>query len=184
MLIKAALNKDGSRLILKNPVNTGRIRTMLEIFPEARFVFIMRNPVTAYLSSKKFFTRLFPTLNLEDFSEDDIKQMIVYDYTQLMSDYLAEKALIPKGQLVEVIFEEFESDPLPHIKKIYDTLRLDGYDEAKARFTQYIDDQKDHRMHRYQIKKTELEMVLNKLDFAMKFWKYKHPDNVDVVDQT
>ena len=181
MVIKANLNRKGSRVVLKNPVNTGRTKTLLEIFPDAKFIFIMRNPVTTYLSSKKFFTRLFPTLNLEQFSEEEIKEMILYDYDRIMKDYLADKTHIPEDQLLEINFEEFESEPIRYLNKIYQNLHIEGFEGAQPCFLKYIEEQKSHKMYRYQMDKEEFALVVNKLDFAMKNWNYNVPENVDVV---
>ena len=181
MVMKALHNQKGKQIVLKNPVNTGRVKTLIEIYPDAKFVFIMRNPVTTYLSSKKFFTRLFPTLNLEEFSEEEIKEMILYNYDKIMKHYLADKELVPENQLVEIKFEEFESDPLKYLELIYRSLNIENFSEARNRFIEYVEDQKSHKMHRYKMEEAELNTVLDKFDFAMKEWDYKVPDNVDVI---
>jgi hypothetical protein len=180
MVMKALHNQKGQRVVLKNPVNTGRVKTLIEIYPDAKFVFIMRNPVTTYLSSKKFFTRLFPTLNLEEFTEEEIKEMILYNYERIMKDYLAEKELIPEKQLIEIKFEEFESDPVKYLELIYKKLKIEDFEEARLRFAEYVEDQKSHKMHRYKMDEAELNTVLDRFDFAMKKWDYNIPGNVDV----
>jgi len=50
--------KDSRRLILKSPPHSCRIPTLLELFPEACFVHIMRNPYRVFPSTVKLWERL------------------------------------------------------------------------------------------------------------------------------
>ena len=43
-LKKVAYYHKGKRLVLKNPANTARIKLLFEMFPEAKFIHIYRNP--------------------------------------------------------------------------------------------------------------------------------------------
>ncbi len=119
MVVKAAINTKGNRMILKNPVNTGRINRLIQIFPEARFIFMIRNPITVYLSSVKFFTQLFPTLNLEVYTRKDISEMVLDIYSKLLHDYLDLKEIIHPERLIEIRYEEFKSKPLTVLSDLY-----------------------------------------------------------------
>lgn len=45
-------------LILKSPAHTARLKLLHELFPQARFVHISRNPYEIYQSTKKLFRDL------------------------------------------------------------------------------------------------------------------------------
>jgi len=47
--------REKSYLVVKNPVNTGRLGVLCELYPEGRFLHIYRNPYVVFLSTKKFF---------------------------------------------------------------------------------------------------------------------------------
>jgi len=51
-------------LLSKDP-DTGIVSTYHAVFPDSDFIFMIRNPVIVYLSTKRFFTQLFPTISLE-----------------------------------------------------------------------------------------------------------------------
>ena len=40
-----------NRLLLKSPCHTGRIRHLLQLYPNAQFVFVHRHPIDVFLSS-------------------------------------------------------------------------------------------------------------------------------------
>jgi omega-hydroxy-beta-dihydromenaquinone-9 sulfotransferase len=178
---RAVMNSTGSRPVLKNPVNTGRIRNLTRIFPDASYIFIMRNPIITYLSSKKFFSQLYPTVNLEEFSTDEIVEMVLEIYVNLLSDYLRDRELIEPKRLLEIRYEEFELNPLEYLQQIYSRFGFNDFDKALPAFTAYLLTQKDHKMNGYKIKRKELDLVLEKLGFAMKHWNYEIPDDLVII---
>ena len=60
-------------------------------------------------------------------------------YAQLMQKLLADRPLIPEGNLVEVRFEDLETKPLDVLRTIYETLGLPGFAEAEPRFRSYLE---------------------------------------------
>src|SRR5207249_345241 len=52
------LQHGGRRLILKSPPHTCRIRTLLELFPDARFIHIIRDPYVLYASTRRLWQTL------------------------------------------------------------------------------------------------------------------------------
>lgn len=159
LLAKAVLNTGGSRLIVKNPANTGRIKMLLEMFPEARFIHIHRHPVEVFLSTRKFFTELFPSVWLKRVNEDFIDSLILDIYEKLYTDYFATRELIPKGNLYELPFSELETDPIKHLKRIYDQLKLGDFTAQKEKFIAYLTTVKSHRKSTYQITPEVFESV-------------------------
>ena len=59
-LKKITMYHHGKQLVLKNQDNTGKIPQLLEMFPNAKFVYCYRNPYDLYMSMKKFMTKVIP----------------------------------------------------------------------------------------------------------------------------
>jgi hypothetical protein len=184
LVTKALLNTGGSRAILKNPVNTARMLRLKEIFPKARFIHIIRNPVIVYLSTKKFFTQLFPTLQLEPFSEEDISRMILDIYRNLMQDYLEDKEQLDPGLLIEIKFDELVEKPLEKLEIIYATFNYSHFQELKPVFEDYLASIQGHEIDDYTIEKAELDRVMEHVGFAMEHWNYSLPDNLEIMDRS
>ena len=51
MLRKLSLRCGGRRLLLKSPVHTARVPLLLQLFPEAQFVYIHRDPLAVLQSA-------------------------------------------------------------------------------------------------------------------------------------
>ena len=98
----------GRRLVLKNPANTGRIRALLNLFPDAKFIHIYRNPYDVFLSTVWLQRSVIPRSQVQDISPDTVEAHVLRFYIQLQQKYLAEKDLIPAGSLAEVRFEDWK----------------------------------------------------------------------------
>ncbi len=57
---KAMKNTDGVRFISKNPCNIFRIKTLMELYPDARFIFMYRNPYSVVESLYRFANEVLP----------------------------------------------------------------------------------------------------------------------------
>lgn len=182
LVIRALISTSGKRIVLKNPVNTGRVKTLLEMYPEARFIFLHRNPVTTYLSSTKFFSNLFPTVNLQKFSNASIKEMVVENYEKIIGDYLQQRALIPKENLIEIGYEELGKDPVAAVKMIYSYFGIKGYDEAEPALKAYVSTQKSHKIGKYRMGRDEVDNIREKFDFSFKEWNYQMPASVIIKE--
>jgi hypothetical protein len=182
LIIKALMNAGGSRIVLKNPANTGRMLHLLEIFPGARFVHIIRNPVIVYLSTKKFLTQLYPTVQLEPFTEEDISEMVLETYGTLMRDYLEDVQMVDPEWLLEIRYEELVENPMDSLEQVYKEFNFSNLQELKPVFESYLGSIGDHKIDSYTMDKEELDRVLEHVDFAMKHWNYDMPDNLKIID--
>ena len=181
LIIKAKVNTQGKNVILKNPVNTGRIEKILEIYPKARFIHIYRNPVVVYLSTKKFFQELIPTLQLQKTSPEQIQEMIFDLYTKLMQAYFEQKFLIPKEQLIEISFESFEGDPLKYLKDIYRQLEIGDWQQAAPHFETYLQDLGSYQRNVYRISQEELDRIKKDWQFAFDKLGYEVPESLEII---
>lgn len=119
-------------LILKSPPNTARIRLLLEMFPDAKFVHIYRNPYTVFQSTKYLQQTLVWSVTLQQvLLEREIEEKIIADYNIMYDAFFEDIPLIPAGNLHHVCFEELEKNPLEEVQKIYTGLGLLAFDKVK-----------------------------------------------------
>ena len=97
-MIKISLwNTGGEQFLSKNPPHTGRVRELVKMFPNAKFIYPMRNPYTVFESTRSFFTNTIQPLKLEEMSDAAIEENILSVYKKLHDQYRADKHLIPRG---------------------------------------------------------------------------------------
>jgi hypothetical protein len=123
--IKRTLIREGKYwFVSKNPPNTARIKLLLELFPDARFVYIHRNPYEVFVSSQRFFKAISGPLRLQDISDDAFNNHILKAYCALYDAYQEQKRLIPKNRLVEIGYEQFIQNEESYLRFIYAQLEI------------------------------------------------------------
>ncbi len=131
-LIKISLwNTKGEQFLSKNPPHTGKIKEILEMFPNAKFIYLIRNPYTVFESTRSFFNNTIIPLQLQKISPEEMEKNILEVYSRLYHTYEEEKKLIPEGNLIEIKFEDFEANALEITEKIYKTLSIPGFEQAR-----------------------------------------------------
>jgi len=173
ILRKATLQAGGKRLVLKNPAHSARIRALLELFPEARFIHMCRNPYDLFLSTKKLWQVVLPRSQLQAIGPEEIDRLILQFFVQLVQRYLADRELIPPGNLVEVRFEDLEADPLAEVSRVYDTLGLPGFVSAEPRIRAYLDSVAGYQKNSYELTADVIEQVNRHWSFAFDVWGYR-----------
>lgn len=158
--------------VSKNPPNTGRIKQLLEMFPNAKFIYIYRNPMMVYQSTVQFFAGTLPPLQMQKILPEELDELVFGFYENLIRDYEVQKELIPEGHLTEIRYEDFVKDPLTKIESIYSSLDLPGFDKALPSFTAYIDAQKKFTKSKRQFTDIEKDKIMKRLDFAMALYGY------------
>jgi hypothetical protein len=117
--------------VLKTPPHTDRIPILLEIFPDAKFIFIHRDPYMVFKSTIHIRKKLFFENGLGKPYFEGIEEEILRPYLQLFETYKDTKHLIPDGNLHEVGFEDLEADPLGQMRQVYDKLGLAGWENVE-----------------------------------------------------
>ncbi len=172
----ATLRANGQRLLIKNPVNTGRIRILLELFPNAKFIHIYRNPYLVYFSTQRLYQKLLPVVTLQNFDEDVIEQNILSFYQKIMEKFFIEKHLIPPDNLIEIRYEDLENDPIQELHRIYSQLDLAGFEHIQDIFNTYIQSQCSYQRNSYTTQDHEMmQKIYHHWRFTIDKWHYSEP---------
>jgi hypothetical protein len=177
-LKKVAFSSGGRQLLLKNPANTARVKMLLELFPDAKFIHVYRNPFVVYSSTINWLDKEMVPTALQDVGEDVIREAALTNYEKLMRKYLAERALIPEGNLVEVRFEDVEADPVAETTRIYRALGLTMSAQIRARLEAYVASTADYKKNRYRLSPEMAATIRERWGFAIEMWGY-HPPVTD-----
>jgi hypothetical protein len=137
-LKKISYKHQGKQIIIKSLVDTAKIKILLEMFPDAKFIHQYRNPYEVYMSTWKLYASILPLFSFQHIDKEEFDQSILHIYKRLSEKYLQEKKLIPKENLIELRYEEFIKDPLRHLEMIYTQFGIPGFQQAKPAFEHYL----------------------------------------------
>ena len=136
-------------LVLKSPAHTARVRLLLDMFPEARFVHIHRHPYDVFQSFRHYYdTAMWHTyLQRPDLASIDAR--ILRRYTEMHDALFSDWPLIPAGRFHEVRFDDLERDPIGQIQTLYERLGLDGFAQYRPRLAAYVATLRDYQRNRF-----------------------------------
>jgi hypothetical protein len=172
-LKKLTYYRDGKRLILKNPAHTARIKHLLDLFPDAQFINIYRNPYHLYYSMMRFLKIVVPIYCVQKHDMQDLERHMLELYTRMYKKYFEERRLIPEGNLVEIRYEDFIAHPVENVEKIYTTLGLNGFEASKKQFIEYATSQKCFNASTYTVEPALKEKLHNKWKFVFDEYGYE-----------
>src|SRR5262249_46245752 len=139
----------GRPLVLKSPPHTARIRLLLGLFPDARFVHIHRDPYAVFRSTRHMIRAAQPLYHLREGPVQDGDDRIISVYTEMYDAYFEERGLIPEGRLCDIGYEDLEQEPVAVVGAIYESLGLSGFDDLRPRLEGYLGTIVGYRKNRH-----------------------------------
>jgi omega-hydroxy-beta-dihydromenaquinone-9 sulfotransferase len=175
-LVKGVLaGQEDKRLVLKNPVNTGRIPALLEIFPDAKFVHLCRDPFQVYLSTQWLHRAIIDLIGFQSISDEQIRANVLVFFEEMTRRYLQDRKTIPATNLIEMRFEELVADPVGQTARLYGALNLSGWEQARPGIETYAAGLSAYRTNQFHYTNEDVETVADRWRLALDVWGYAPP---------
>ncbi|KAK2075756.1 hypothetical protein QBZ16_001497 [Prototheca wickerhamii] len=113
-----------------SPVHTARVRLLLRLFPDARFIYLHRDPYAVFASAAHMAESYYPFTALQRLEPADVARFVLDQFELLHETYQADRALIPPGRLVELGFAELDADPVAAMRRVYRELGWPDFERA------------------------------------------------------
>jgi hypothetical protein len=109
---------NASRVVDKAPVNTDFLGLIYSVFPDARVIYMQRDPIDTCLSCyfQQFLTGINFTFDLSD---------LVHYYREHQRIMAHWRAVLPPGFILDVPYEELVADPETWSRKMLDFIGLE-----------------------------------------------------------
>jgi len=176
-LKRITIKNNGKQLILKNPPNTARVKYLLEMFPDAKFIFVYRNPYRVFYSMQNLWENVIEKhFSLQKISEHKRSEIIFNLYLKKMHQFEKDKELIPRGNLIEIKYEDLEKNPTKEVERIYTTLNIPSSDNTIDSIKQRLELEKKYSKFKYQYQDKTLDIVNEKWEYFINKWNYSRPE--------
>ncbi|MGB6045112.1 MAG: sulfotransferase [Pirellulales bacterium] len=149
-LLQSLTLKYDKRLILKSPPHMGRLPVLLEMFPEAKFIHVVRDPYEVFVSTVRMWKSFDESQGLQPTDEKILEEFVLETHSRLYTSFDTNRGQLDKNQLVEVRYEDLLASPLDQIRIIYQTLQLGAFDAASDKMQDYLDRRRDYVPNRHQ----------------------------------
>ena len=169
--IKKLTLKNNKPVVFKSPTHTFRIPVLLDMFPDAKFVYIYRDPYAVYNSSLHLRQTLFAENGFAKVVIDEKMENDAIDlYTHCIDTYERTRQLVPAGNLHEVRFEDLESDPLGEMSRVYQGLNLSGWETVETAIRKQLPQLTQYRKNAFKMDEELMRKVYKR--FKPSFDRY------------
>ena len=176
VLRKLSYMKGHRRLICKSPDNTCRLRDLMDMYPNAKYIHIYRDPYVTVKSTIHMFSCYMERLRITPPPDTDLEILmedtIVGIFERMYREYFALKDQIPAENLIELRYEDFSDDPMRDIDRIYKHFGFDRSEEARRLQQEHVDSQKGYVKNKFVISPRLRDKVTEHLGFYMEHYGY------------
>jgi hypothetical protein len=121
----------GKPMILKSPTHGARVSTLRDLLPDARYVLILRDPVTNFESVIRMWRKMFETYALDAIpSDDEIREAVLVDRPRFEAKLAADTADLPANRFAALTYESLIANPVGVIEGLYQRLELGDFGAA------------------------------------------------------
>jgi hypothetical protein len=149
--LKCLTLRNPKRIVLKSPPHTARIDVLLELFPNARFVHIVRNPYVVFPSTVKAWTRFYRDQGAQVPKFEGLEEHVLATFERMYEAFEASRGRIDPSRFCEIRYEDLVKDPVGQMRAVYETLGLTGFQDVLPAFEQYAARAAGYKTNRYQL---------------------------------
>jgi hypothetical protein len=149
--LKQLTYKNPKRLVLKSPPHSCRIKVLREMFPDAKFVHIVRDPHVVFPSTLNLWKSLSRTHGLQTPNFDWAEEYVFTTFNRVYAKLEEGKREVPPTHFYELRYEELVRDPMAEMQKIYEQLQLGDFDAMRPRLAKYLETIKGYETNRYEL---------------------------------
>jgi hypothetical protein len=119
------------------------------LFPDARFVHIVRDPHVVFASTVNLWRTLYETHGLQTPTFAGLEEYVFDTFTHLYRRLEEGRKLVPPGHFHELRYEDLVRDPIGEMRRLYEALDLGGFEEARPRIEDFFKANAGYQTNRY-----------------------------------
>jgi hypothetical protein len=139
------------RLVFKSPTHTGRLETLAELFPGAKFVHIVRDPYLVFASTMRLWQSLDRVQGFQVPRHKDLRERVLRTFEQMYQGFEDQRQRVSPDQVCDVRYEELIADPVGQLDRIYDELELGDFDAVRPKIEEYQREHQDYKTNRHNL---------------------------------
>ncbi|MGL4593113.1 MAG: sulfotransferase family protein [Thermoguttaceae bacterium] len=139
------------QIILKSPPHTGRIRALLQKYPDAKFIHIHRNPYSIFPSTYNLWMRLSKDEGAQRPKGVGMEDYIFNSLNTMYDAFEEDTRNLPPNQFCDIAYKELTARPIESLEKIYGNLGLERFENVKPIFEEYAASQKSYKKNKFEM---------------------------------
>jgi hypothetical protein len=150
------------------------------MFPQAKFIHIVRDPCEMFSSTVRLWRALFetqacqkPELAGGPNGVCDIEEYVFQNMNSLYRDFFAEVAKIPAENFCQMRYEDLVRAPSDEISRSYRQLGLDSFEDIRPKLEAHLRELGDYKANRHHISDRQRSEVSRRWGWYMDRFGYR-----------
>jgi hypothetical protein len=135
--------------VLKSPPHTARVGVLAEMYPESRFLHVVRDPFVVFSSTMRLWRSLHEVQSLQVDRGDTLEPYVFAAFEEMYAAFDRDRAALAPGRLHEIRYEDLVADPVARLAEAYERLDLGGFDDVRPRLEETARSMKQYRTNTY-----------------------------------
>jgi hypothetical protein len=165
--------KHHKRLVLKSPTHSCRVKTLLELFPDARFVHIVRDPYVVFPSTVNLWKSLYITFGLQRPTFQGLEEHVYKTFNRVYDKIEEGKGLIDFDRFYELRYEDLVGDPVGQMATLYDHLGLGGFEQVLPKLQAHVANNAGYKTNRYQLGDEQRAEITRRWGSVIRLYGYE-----------
>jgi len=161
------------QIVLKSPPHTARVGTLVEMFPNARFVHIVRNPYVLYSSTVNLWKRLSEDEGMNHSNFEWLDEYVFSTMSRMYDALERDRPKLAGNRYVEIKYEELVKQPVERMREIYAQLELDGFDKVQPKLEGVVGQQKGFKTNRWELGDDKKAEIARRWQFYFERYGYE-----------
>jgi len=140
--------KEG-RLLLKSPGHTFRVRALLNIFPAASYIWIVRDPEEVFFSNRKMWASMFQQYALWTWEASHLDEFLLSALKSATQCLIHATRHLARDRLVVLDFRQLTGDAVRTVEGLNRRMRLWRPEEMRNQLTRITAKRFQHRSDSY-----------------------------------
>jgi omega-hydroxy-beta-dihydromenaquinone-9 sulfotransferase len=143
--------RDSRRIVLKSPTHTYRVKVLLDLFPEAQFVHIVRDPYVVFSSTMHLWKALYLNQGFQKPDFVGLEEYVFDNFLQLHKKLNEARPLLNTENFYELRYEDLVQAPVREIRRLYEHLNLGDVELMMPRLNEYLLGSRSYRTNQYEM---------------------------------
>ena len=133
---------------------------LLEVFPNARFIHIVRDPLVIYPSTVRLWKSLSEVQGFQIPHDNGwMENNVLENFVRMYECFEQDRELIPPGRLVDIRYEDLVAEPVGEMRRVYQSLNLGEFADVEPALMRQAMKTRDYKTNKYQLPPDVAERV-------------------------
>ncbi|NOY42852.1 MAG: sulfotransferase [Planctomycetes bacterium] len=165
--------RDQRRIVVKSPPHTARLQTLLEMFPDAKFIHIVRDPYKLFMSTVNLWKSLNEVQRMQGLGDQQwVEEYVLSSFERMYAAFDQDREFLSDDQLFELRYEDLVEDPLGKMRELYSSLDLGDFSRVETALREHLADVKNYRSNRYDLPEEKRDTIRQRWNGYFKRYGY------------